>query len=341
MSRKKTLLASSLSICSASASMVVGTDQHPVYAEGVNGLDQTIPPKQDVIAQEVLYHYLNPIKQVAEGNLAAKVETKPLSYQIEKGDTLYKIGLFYGVPHTTLAIYNQISSPEMLIIGDKLNIPITKKWVRLKVTDTLESLTKEYHTTKELLLHLNPILEKTDITYSGQMIAVPQKLPVSEPKVVKPPVQLVTSTNASKDAPKETGTKKAESPKKVSSTGTFKWPVSGQITSNFGWRNGRQHKGIDVWSSAKAKAVIYAADGGVVTKAGYSGAYGNLVVIDHGNGWQTYYAHLSRLNVSKGQSVSVGQSLGNMGQTGNATGYHLHFEVRKNGNAINPLSVLK
>jgi murein DD-endopeptidase MepM/ murein hydrolase activator NlpD len=113
------------------------------------------------------------------------------------------------------------------------------------------------------------------------------------------------------------------------------------ITSQFGWRHGRVHKGIDIWNAAKAKAEIHSARAGVVVQAGYSGNYGNLVVIDHGNGWMTYYAHLSRIAVSKGESVAAGQFLGNMGRTGNATGYHLHFEVHRDGKAINPLSVLR
>jgi murein DD-endopeptidase MepM/ murein hydrolase activator NlpD len=77
-----------------------------------------------------------------------------------------------------------------------------------------------------------------------------------------------------------------------------------------------------------------------VTRAGYANGYGNLVVIDHGNGWVTYYAHLSRITVGKGQFLPVGSPLGYMGQTGHATGVHLHFEVRRNGKPINPLSVL-
>lgn len=100
------------------------------------------------------------------------------------------------------------------------------------------------------------------------------------------------------------------------------------------------HYGIDIWNRERTNSVIRASLGGRVIKAGYMNGYGNLVVVDHGNGWVTYYAHLSRITVSKGQVVSKGQSLGFMGQTGNATGVHLHFEVRRNGQPINPLSVL-
>lgn len=325
MSRKKALLASSLTICSASASWTMGTDKHPVYAEE---LQNTKPDgNQELIAQEAFYQYLNPISAVAEGNLAAKVETKPLTYEVKKGDTLYRIGLFYGVHHDQLAQYNRVDDPHRLQVGRLLNIPLTRKWVRLKFGDTLESLAKEYNTTKELLLHLNPSLKESQITYVGQLIAVPQKLEVAKPSV--PSVK------------QKRHIRLATQPSIRHGSYVFKWPVSGQITSNFGWRNGRQHKGIDIWSAEKSRAVIHASLDGVVVKAGYSGAYGNLVVVDHGGGWETYYAHLSRISVSKGDRVETGQALGNMGQTGNATGYHLHFEVRKNDQAINPLSVLR
>ncbi len=324
MSRKKALLASSLTICSASTSWAMGTDKHPVYAEE---LQNTGPDgNQELVAQEAFYQYLNPISAVAEGNLAAKVETKPLTYEVKKGDTLYRIGLFYGVHHDLLSLFNRVDDPHRLQVGQVLNIPLTRKWVRLKFGDTLESLAKEYKTTKELLLHLNPSLKDPQITYVGQLIAVPQKLEV--------PKSSVSSVKRKRHI------RLASKPIHQGSY-VFKWPVNGQITSNFGWRSGRQHKGIDIWSAEKSKALIHASLEGEVVKAGYSGNYGNLVVVDHGGGWVTYYAHLSRISVSKGDRVETGQALGNMGQTGNATGYHLHFEVRKNGQAINPLSVLR
>ncbi|MBA4494016.1 LysM peptidoglycan-binding domain-containing M23 family metallopeptidase [Paenactinomyces guangxiensis] len=331
MSSKKALLASSLTICSASTSWAVGTDKHPVYAAEL----QNTEPDQDnqQIAQEMIYQYLNPISAVTDGNLAAKVETKPLTYQVKKGDTLYRIGLFYGVHHNQLAAYNQITEPHLLEVGRTLNIPLVRKWVRIKFGDTLESLAKEYKTTTGLLLHLNPSLKDLGITYVGQRVAVPQKLEI-------PALRYAKGSQAAKKKGRIRLAVKHPARWNAGSY-VFRWPVSGQITSNFGWRNGRQHKGIDIWSAAKSKAVIHASLAGKVVQAGYSGGYGNLVVLDHGGGWVTYYAHLSRIRVSKGEIIEAGQALGNMGQTGNATGYHLHFEVRRNGQAINPLSVLK
>ncbi|TCS95570.1 LysM peptidoglycan-binding domain-containing M23 family metallopeptidase [Hazenella coriacea] len=334
MSRKKALLASSLTVCTASASWAIGTDKHPVYALDMK--DSTNPDlEQDLIAQEAIVHYLNPIQAVAEGNLAATVETKPLMYRVQKGDTLYQIGKFFGIPFDQLSLYNQIVDPNYLKTGQNLKIPLTRKWVRLQFGDTVESLAKEHQTTTDLLVYLNPILKDPEITYVGQMISVPQKLEVKSPETVPKPAP------AKKGTIRLAAKSMSKPQKREAGSYRFHWPVSGQITSNFGWRNGRQHKGIDIWSAAKSGAVIRSSLDGVVTQAGYSGGYGNLVVVDHGGGWVTYYAHLSKISVSKGESVQTGQSLGNMGQTGNATGYHLHFEVRKDGQALNPLSVLK
>ncbi len=116
------------------------------------------------------------------------------------------------------------------------------------------------------------------------------------------------------------------------------WPVSGPITSSFGPRWGRMHEGIDI--SGSSGTPIAAAASGTVIVAGWSGGYGNLVVIDHGNGISTAYAHNSSLAVRVGQTVSQGTIIAGMGTTGNSTGVHTHFEVRVNGTAVNPVDYL-
>ena len=116
------------------------------------------------------------------------------------------------------------------------------------------------------------------------------------------------------------------------------------MTSAYGnrtyWYNGKQvsdfHLGIDVVSSKYGTDYIVAFDSGKVVYAGMNGSYGNVVYIDHGNGYQTRYAHQKYLSVSVGQTVSKGQVIGYMGTTGNSTGNHVHFEVRLNGNTVNP-----
>ncbi len=122
------------------------------------------------------------------------------------------------------------------------------------------------------------------------------------------------------------------------SSSGFIWPVQGPLTSTFGPRWGRMHEGIDV--SGSTGTGIAAAAGGTVIIAGPQGGYGNLVVVDHGGGVSTAYAHLSSIAAGVGQAVAQGSVVGGLGNTGNSTGPHLHFEVRVNGAAQNPLSYL-
>ena len=123
-----------------------------------------------------------------------------------------------------------------------------------------------------------------------------------------------------------------------SGSGVLGWPVSGPVTSGFGLRWGRMHEGIDI--AVAEGTPVRAAGAGTVIYAGWMGGYGNLVVVDHGNGLSTAYAHNSSLGVGVGQSVTAGQIVSYSGNTGNSTGPHVHFEVRVNGSAVDPLGYL-
>jgi murein DD-endopeptidase MepM/ murein hydrolase activator NlpD len=131
----------------------------------------------------------------------------------------------------------------------------------------------------------------------------------------------------------------AKGTKQLVGTGRFMWPVGGHISSMFGSRSGGYHKGLDI--AAPMGSPVYAADSGTVSYAGWYYGYGKLVIIDHGNGYQTYYGHNGSLSVSVGQSVARGQKISAVGMTGQTTGPHCHFEVRLNGVARNPMIYLK
>ena len=117
-------------------------------------------------------------------------------------------------------------------------------------------------------------------------------------------------------------------------------PVSGTITSRFGYRvspggiGSTNHKGLDI--AAGCGTPIYAAAGGTVEFAGTNKSLGKYVIINHGSGVKTYYAHCNSLKVSTGQTIEAGTNIATVGKTGTATGYHLHFEIRVNGTSVNP-----
>ncbi|MEZ5099158.1 MAG: peptidoglycan DD-metalloendopeptidase family protein [Thermoleophilia bacterium] len=129
----------------------------------------------------------------------------------------------------------------------------------------------------------------------------------------------------------------ASAPRPASAAGLI-WPVDGPVTSGYGQRWGRLHAGIDI--GVPSGTPIRAAAAGTVVLAGWLGGYGNLVVVDHGGGLATAYAHQQRILVSNGATVAQGDVLGEVGSTGNSTGPHLHFEVRVDGVALDPLGYL-
>ena len=157
-------------------------------------------------------------------------------------------------------------------------------------------------------------------------------------KIAKAKQQTKTSTKVSQST--------SQTPTKVAITSSVKdvkftvKPLSGTITSRFGRRSSpggigsTNHKGLDI--AASCGTPIYAAASGTVEFSGYKGSLGKLVIINHGNGVKTYYAHCNSLKVTTGQKVEAGKNIATVGKTGTATGYHLHFEIRVNGTSVNP-----
>lgn len=158
---------------------------------------------------------------------------------------------------------------------------------------------------------------------------------VDEEKVTKQPVTQVVSKG-----PELTAVSMASAASRGSSSSSgIAWPLRGPINSSFGARWGSVHTGLDIGGSTGTP--YFSAAAGKVVSAGYSGGYGNRIVIDHGNGVKTLYAHSSKLLVSVGQQVTQGQRIGLVGSTGNSTGSHLHFEVILNGSQVNPSNYLR
>lgn len=210
-------------------------------------------------------------------------------------------------------------------IGQKLKIPLYERPYVVKLGDTLQSIAQQYGIIVDDLLAYNPIL-RSDRTHllPGQEL----KVPTAPPEPIHQP--LVSPRRNSKDQQVVIAGRSDHA-----QTGQLIWPVQGTITSRFGIRWGRAHNGIDI--ADQMNAPIMAAQNGVVTDAYYNrGGYGNLVIIQHGEGVKTYYAHLSQMTVVEGQQVRQGEVIGYMGRTGYATGSHLHFEIHINNKPVNP-----
>ncbi|MDI6617466.1 MAG: M23 family metallopeptidase [Clostridiales bacterium] len=203
----------------------------------------------------------------------------------------------------------------------------------IKQGDTLWDLSSAFEIDVDSIIKANS-LESPDELKIGQAILIPD---VDAQKVAS--VENQTATQAAKAS-----SAKSASPKKVASRSSSSinigiWPVHGRISSGFGNRNGKFHKGIDI--AAPTGTDVYAYAGGRVVFSGWdNGGYGYLVIISHGSGLETYYAHNSRLLVKTGARVNKGQHIADVGNTGDSHGSHSHFEIRRNGTPVNPLSYL-
>ena len=271
------------------------------------------------------------IKRIKEGG------EKEDKYIVESGDSFYGICSKLNISQDEIKKMNPGFDEDAVIhIGDEL---IIKKAVPLLTVKTVEmgsySETIPYETEYknssayyegESFVSTSGENGKTKITakITKENGTVVNKEPVKSEVIIEPVTEVIVK-----------GTKKV--PPKIGK-GYFIRPVPGIVTSYFGSRWGTLHKGTDF--NAYYGETVKAADGGNVIFAGYDGSYGYLVKIDHGQNRQTWYAHLSSISVSVGESVFQGQKIGGAGATGYSFGVHLHWEVRINGVPVNGLNYL-
>ncbi len=274
-------------------------------------------------------------------------------YTVEAGDTVSGIAQKFGLTTANLFELNP-ELTENIKMGQQVLISREVSYIQVQVTKT---------ETRTVSLGYETVREETSSLYSGTKRTKTKG--VNGEQVV---TELVTYVDGVRTSVKEVsrvttkepvneviqvGTKKASGysgytgPYSTTSYGgRFIWPAVGaySISSGFGYRSSGFHGGVDIVKPGgkSTGALVVAAGSGTVVTAGFHRSYGNYVVINHGGGVHTLYAHMlsGSLKVSAGQHVSAGQALGNIGATGNVTGPHLHFEVRINGNRVNPLPYL-
>jgi len=252
-------------------------------------------------------------------------------HTVEGGESLSQIAEEYGVNVETIMWENKLANANTLRVGQKLVIPpVSGISYKIASGDTLDKIAKKYNVTKEAIIAQNGLEGETVV--KGQSLFLPGAKPIV-------PVSTIASGSKARYV-SATGTKSYASVSRYDATPSvgriFIYPTMGSITN--GYKAG--HYAIDI--ADRSKPAVWAAGGGTVVKASsgtWGGGYGNHVIIDHGNGVKTLYAHLDSLNVYDGQAVSQGDVIGIMGNTGRvygATGIHLHWEVIDNGVKKNP-----
>ncbi|MFT3891588.1 MAG: peptidoglycan DD-metalloendopeptidase family protein [Anaerolineales bacterium] len=266
---------------------------------------------------------------------ADKPRYKPVEYRVSRGDSVFAISESFKLkPETVLwANYDVLQDdPHSLAPGMVLKIPPTDGiYYQWKENDTLDKVANEFKASiDDILNYPGNDIDLTDPKIeSGSWVMIPG----GEREFVQWIVPTV-ARGASGTSP----TSQSACPGGAVGGGGFMWPADNHFLSGNDYWSG--HLGIDIADGEGG--AVYAADSGVVTMAqgGYNYGYGNVIQIDHGNGYSTLYAHLSVIGVSVCSSVSQGQWIGAAGNTGNSQGAHLHFEVRQNGGFINPWFVL-
>lgn len=259
-------------------------------------------------------------------------------HEVQKGENYWVIANYYGINPSDLEKANPTVKPETLQIGQKISLVVPKPLISVCTVEQAAYNTEvPFNVTYEETSSLYKDESKTKVKGVLGEKAVVAKVTrqngreigriIVEETLISEPVDKVVY-KGTKDPPPRMG------------TGVLSKPTSrGSVTSEFGWRWGKRHEGIDV--GLPVGSDIKAADGGVVTFAGYSSSYGNYVIIDHGGNISTLYGHNSKLLVKKGDKVYKGQLIAKSGNTGRSTGPHLHFEVRKNGVPQNPRNYVK
>ena len=248
------------------------------------------------------------------------VRTGVFTYQVQANDTVLGIAQRFGLKGDSLLWANDAlaDNPDLLHVGQKLNIlPVDGALHTVAKGDTIESIAAFYKVKPEAITgYVGNELTPPYTLQPGQKLIIPGGVKPYIPKRVT-----VYEGPIPKDAKK--------------GSGSFVWPMSGFISQKY-WQG---HQALDI--AAPKGTPIVAADSGFVVVVRFSNvSYGNMVIIDHGNGFQTLYAHFSVIYVEAGQSVAKGELLGLCGRTGKATGPHLHLEIIKDGIRRNPLAYL-
>lgn len=235
-------------------------------------------------------------------------------YQIRKGDNLTSISKHFGISLSELIKINDIKNPDLIVIGQKIKIPLQGLQYIVRKGDCLWKIANKFKVSIKSIIKSNN-LNKPDKIYVGQRLHIPKNPENKHYQLASRSYRL-----------------------------NYIWPVQGKLSSKFGWRlhpvrNKKEfHTGIDI--SVPYGTPVYAAEEGKIIFSGRSKGYGNLIIIKHRNNSLTYYGHNLKLIVKKGDYIHQGKVIALSGNSGISTGPHLHFEIKINGHHIDPLKYL-
>ncbi|MDH5716296.1 MAG: M23 family metallopeptidase [Spirochaetia bacterium] len=236
------------------------------------------------------------------------------NHKVKEGESLWRIAQSYNIPVYTLISANPKISTKIIMPGDLVKVPNMRGiCYKIKRGDSLSEISKKFKTNEEEIKKVNNIVGS--LIHMGDEIFLPDAKPLPTVKTIQ--------------------------------TNMFIWPLTkkGKITSDYGWRKHpiegirHFHTGIDI--AAPLNSSIVASADGVVIFAGTNGSYGEVVILRHKKGYFSIYAHASKILVKKGDYVKRGKEIAKVGMTGQATGYHLHFEIKQKKKQLNPFTALK
>lgn len=287
---------------------------------GTGGVNPSPTPRSSYTA---LDYSLRP-HLVFHTTISERPRERVITYTVQPGDTVFDIAARFGITPETIMWSNPEleENPDWLPVGMEVVIlPVSGVYHTVKEGDTIEKLAKKYKVDPSAITGypLNHLEGPPYELKPGQKLIIPGGQKPYRPKIVRHYTGPIPAGAAR-------------------GTGVFSWPIDGALyITQYYWK---LHRAIDI--GVPEGTPVYAADSGFVVYAGWNDqGYGKLVIIDHRNGFMTYYAHLSVVKVQVGMSVYKGQIIGLSGSTGRSTGPHLHFEIRLNGIPRNPLGFLK
>jgi len=293
-------------------------DTYPIFsskaAESLVDLSSPTATSESIIVGE----------DVFETETSEKPRDKILNYTAQKGDTISTVARKFGISTETIKWSNDMSDDD-LAIGDELKIlPVSGISHKVSNGDTIYTIAKKYDTEAQKIADFpfNDFANPENFALvEGQMLVVPDGIKPSARPVIRRPTYF------------------ASGPVTQIVGGGFTWPLRGGVSQFASW----YHMALDIMSDVGTPVV--AGQSGTVTKVNvgsWDGGYGTNVIVDNGSGDSSLYAHMSSVNVGVGQQVVGGRTIvGWVGMTGRTTGPHLHFEIRKNGSPVNPISYLQ